>query len=80
MIQAITYMSYRFTVANTCQRKEFHQICICLKTMLQISLKGHCLVMVFTESMVLNPFIKYLGYCKEHTAQCNQPRYICRVC
>ena len=25
------------------------------------------------ESMVLNPFIKYSGYCKEHTAQCNQP-------
>ena len=23
--------------------------------------------MVFKESMVLNPFIKYSGYCKEHT-------------
>ena len=30
--------------------------------------------------MVLNPFIKYSGYCKEHTAQCNQPGYVCRVC
>ena len=32
------------------------------------SSKGHCLVMVFTESMMLSQFIKYSGYCKEHTA------------
>ena len=80
MIQAITYMTYWFTVANTGQRKPFHQSCICSKTMQQISLKGHRLVMEFMESMVLNPFIKYSGHCKEHTAQCNQPRYVCRVC
>ena len=79
-IKAITYTTYWFTVANTGQRKPFHQICICSKTMQQISLKGHRLVMEFMESMVLNPFIKYSGYCKEHTAQCNQPRYVSRVC
>ena len=79
MIQAITYMTYWFTVANTGQRKPFHQSCICSKTMQQISLKGHPLVMEFLESMVLNP-LKYSGYCKEHTAQCTQPRYVCRVC
>ena len=78
MIQAITYMTYWFNVAKTDQRKPFHQICICSNAMQQISLKlGHRLVMVF---MVLNPFIKYSGYCKEHTAQCNQPRYVCRIC
>ena len=71
MIRAITYMTYWFTVARTGQRKPFHQICICSKTMQQISLKlGHRLVMVFMESMGLNPFIKYSGYCKAHTAQC----------
>ena len=80
MIQAITYMTYWFTVANTGQRDSFHQSCICSKTMQQISLKGHRLVMEFMESMVLNPFIKYSGHCKEHTAQCHQPRYVCRVC
>ena len=80
MIQVITYMTYWFTVAKTSQRKPFHQICICSKTMQQISLKGHRLVMEFMESMVLNPFIKYSGHCKEHTAQCHQPRYVCRVC
>ena len=64
MIQAITYMTYWFTVANTGQRKPFHQSCICSKTMQQISLKGHRLVMVLMESMVLNPFIKYSGSCK----------------
>ena len=69
MIKAITYMTYWFTVANTGQRKTFHQICICSKTMQQISLKGHSLVMVFMESMVLNQFVKYSSYCKEHTAQ-----------
>ena len=78
-IQAITYMTYWFTVTNTGQRKPFHQSCICSKTMQQISLKGHPLVMEFMESMVLNP-LKYSGYCKEHTAQCTQPRYVCRVC
>ena len=41
MIQAITYMTYWFTVANTGQRKPFHQSCICSKTMQQISFKGH---------------------------------------
>ena len=80
MIQAITCMIYWFTLANTKQGKPFHQICICSKTMQQISLKDHLLVMVFKESMVLNPFIKYSGYCKEHAAQCNQPQYVCRVC
>ena len=80
MIQTITHMTYWFTVANTGQRKPFHQFCICLKTMHQISLKGHRLAMVFMENMVLNPFIKNLGYCREHTAQCNQTRYVCRVC
>ena len=34
---------------------------------------------VYGMSMVLNPFIKYSGYGKEDTAQCNQPRYVCRV-
>ena len=68
-IKAITYATYWFTVANIGQRKPFHQICICSKTMQQISLKGHHLVMVFMESMVLNQFIKYLSCCKEHTAQ-----------
>ena len=78
MIQAIAYMTYWFNVAKTDQKKPFHQICTCSKAMQQISLKlGHRLAMVF---MVLNPFIKYSGYCKEHTAQCNQPRYVCRVC
>ena len=33
MIQAITYTTYWFTVANTGQRKLFHQICICSKAM-----------------------------------------------
>ena len=80
MIQAITCLTYLFTVANTGKRKPFHQSCICSKTMQQISLKGHRLVMEFMESMVLNPFIKYSGHCKEHTAQCHQPRYVCRVC
>ena len=42
MIQAITYMTYWFTVAKTGQTKTFHQICICLKAMQQISLVlGH---------------------------------------
>ena len=58
-------MTYWFTVANTDQRKPFHQIYICSKIMQQISLKGHHLTMVFRESMVLNPFIKYSGYCKK---------------
>ena len=81
MIQAITYMTSWFTVAKTGRRKPFYQTCICSKTMQQISLElGHHLVMVFMESRVLNPFIKYSGYCKEHTAQWNQPRYVCRVC
>ena len=79
MNQAITYMTYSFTVANTGQRKPFHQICICSKTMQQISLKGHRLVMVFMENMVLNPFTKYSGFCQEQTVQCNQPWYACRV-
>ena len=66
MIQAITYMTYCFSVANTGQREPFRQSWICSKTMQQISLKGHRLVMVmvFMESMVLNPFIKYSGYAK----------------
>ena len=41
MIQAITCMTYWFTVTNTGQKKPFHQSCICSKTMQQISLKGH---------------------------------------
>ena len=50
MIQAITYMTYWFTVAKTGQRKPFHQICICSKTIQQISLElGHRLVMVFMD-------------------------------
>ena len=65
MIQAITYMTYWFTVAKNDQRKPFHQICICSKTMRQISLKlGHRPVMVFMDSMGLNRYIKYSGYCK----------------
>ena len=65
MIQVITYMTYWFTVAKTSQRKPFHQICICSKTMQQISLElGHRLVMVFVESRVLNSFIKYSGTAK----------------
>ena len=81
MIQTITYMAYWFTVAKTGQRKPFHQICICSKTMQRVSLElSHCLFMVFMERRVLNPFIKYSGYSKEHTAQCNQLRYFCRVC
>ena len=80
MIQAITCMTYWFTVANSGQEKPFHQSCIRLKTMQQITLKVHRLVMEFIGSMVLNPFIKYSGYCKEHTAHCNQPWYVCRVC
>ena len=32
LIQAITCMTYWFTVAKTCQRKPFYQICICSKT------------------------------------------------
>ena len=79
-IQAITYMTYWFTVANTGQKKASHQSCICSKTMQQILLKGHRLVIEFMESMVLNPFITYSSYWKEHTAQCNRPRYVCRVC
>ena len=80
MIQAIRDMNCWFTVANTGQRKPFYQICICSKTMKQISLKlDHRLVMVFMESMVLNPFIKYSGYCKDHTAQCNRPWYASRL-
>ena len=81
MIQAITYMTYWFTVAKTGQRKPLHQIYMCSKTMQQISLEL-CprLVMVFMESRVLNPFIKYSSYCKHYTAQCIQPRYVCRVC
>ena len=77
MIQGIIYMTYWFTIANTGQRKPFHQSCICSKTMQQISLTGHRLATVFMESMVLNPFIKYSGYCREHTAPCNRPRYVC---
>ena len=69
MIKAITYMTYWFTVANTGQRKPFHQTWICAKTMQQTSLKGHRLVMMFMESTVLNQFIKHSSYCKEHTAQ-----------
>ena len=81
MIQTITYMTYLFTVSNTGQRKPFLKMGISSKTMQQISLKGHrLLVMVFMESMVLNPFIKYSGHCKERTAQCHQPQYVCRVC
>ena len=81
MIQAIACMTYWFTVAKTNKMKPFQQICVCSKTMQQVSLKlGHRLFMVFMESLVLNPFIKYSGYCKEHTTQCNQPRYVCRVC
>ena len=74
-------MTYWFTVAKADQRKPFHQICICsMKTMQGISLKlGHRLAMVFMQSMVLNSFIKYSGHCIEHTAQCNQSRYVCRV-
>ena len=69
-------MTYWFTVANTGQRKPFQNLALCSKTMQQISLKGHRLVMVmvFMEGMVLNLFIKYSGHSKEHTAQCNQPR------
>ena len=40
MIQAITFMTYWFTVANTGRTKPFHQIYICLKVTQQISLKG----------------------------------------
>ena len=79
MIQAITYLTYWFTVAKTDQRKPLHMIEE--HDMQQILLElGHHLVMVFMESRVLNPFVKYLGYCKEHTAQYKQPRYVCRVC
>ena len=50
-------MTYWFTVAKTGQRKPFQQICICSKTMHQISLKiDYRLVMVFM-SMVPNTFI-----------------------
>ena len=82
MIQVITYMTDWFTVPKTDQRKPFHQICICSKTMHEIDFLETChrLVMVFLESKVLNPFIKNSGYWKSHTAQCNQPRYVCRVC
>ena len=38
MIQAITYMTYWFTVAKTGKRKPFHQISTCSKTTQQISL------------------------------------------
>ena len=66
-------MTYWFTVAKTGKKKPFRQICICSKTMHQISFKlGHRLVVVFMENMVLSPFIKYSGYCKENTPQCNQ--------
>ena len=75
MIKAITYRTYWFTVANTGLKKPFHQICICSKTMQQILLKGHRLVMEFMDSMVLNPFIKYSGYCKEHTAHDTSAEY-----
>ena len=82
MIQAITYVTYWFTVtAKTRQSKPFHQIYICPKTKHLTSFKlGHHLAMVFIDSILLNPFIKYSGYCKEHTAQCNQPRYVYKVC
>ena len=50
MIQAIIYMTYWFTVAKTGQRKPFHQIFTCSKTIQQISLElGHRLVIVFTD-------------------------------
>ena len=40
-------MTYWFTVAKTGQRKPVHQICICLKTMQQISLElGYRLVVM----------------------------------
>ena len=76
-------MTYWFTVAKTGQTKTFHQICICLKAMQQISLVlGHRLPGhgVYGEQEMLNPFINYLDYCKEHTAQCKQPRYVYRLC
>ena len=74
MTQAITYMTDWFNVAKTGKRKLFHQIFICLKAMQPISLElGHPLVMEFMESRVLNPFIKYSGYCKEHNVQYNHP-------
>ena len=38
MIQAITYMTYWFTVAKTGKSKPFHQISTCSKTTQQISL------------------------------------------
>ena len=70
MIQAITYMTYWFTVAKTSQRKPFHQICICSKTMQQISLElGHRLVMVFCGEQGTESIHKVFRYCKEHTAQ-----------
>ena len=69
MIKAITYITYWFTVANNGLRKPFYQTCICSKTMQQILLKGHRLVMVFIETMELNQFIKYSSYFKEYTAQ-----------
>ena len=82
MIQAITYVTYWFSAtAKTRQSKPFQQIYICPKTMHLISFKlGHHLAMAFIESILLNPFIKYSGYCKEHTAQCNRPRYVYKVC
>ena len=38
MIQAITYMTYWFTIAKTGKRKPFQQISTCSKTTQQISL------------------------------------------
>ena len=40
MIQAIAYMTYWFTFAKNGQRKPFNQVCICSKTMQQISFIG----------------------------------------
>ena len=73
MIQAITYRTYWLTFVKTGRRIQVHQSCICSKTMQQILLKLGQLVMVFMESIVLSPSIKYSVYHSEHTAQCNQP-------
>ena len=66
MIQAITYMTYWFTFAKTGRRKPFHQKFIRPK-MKQILL-------------ILGQLTDHGVYGNENTAQCNQPRDVCRVC
>ena len=88
MIQTITYITYltgsnilvycrknwpKETIPSNLHMLEDHAAVDFTETW---SSPGH---EVYGMSMVLNPFIKYSGYCKEDTAQCNQPRYVCRV-